>query len=736
MKTRILSLFVLVVSTFVFLSCEGDTPPEKTVGNITFVITEENTPQTLSGVSIQLYSDNDPSVTPTDRTDNSGRCTFSNIPIGTYHLSLSKPGYESKNDLTLRIYGGDNPYKEISLKRITTELTIAPTVLDFGNNESVVQKAFSLVNPNYEDLTWAVLDTDVPWIVSVCDKDGKKSGTIKYNQEIAMSVTINRDALANGNNESTIVILSDYGRAELYVTAVGADRRYPITELTEVSEIDMQTAIFKGKVLSIGAPEYEERGFVYSTSSIAEDATDGFTKIPAEMNSEDSFYVAVNGLNKGTTYYVRAYGKNALGLKLSNTYKTFTTMASRTSVSTQPVKQVDVVNGKAQFNGTITEIGSPIYSEKGFCYNTAGEPTISDTKCTVSGTSGGDYYYLCAGLATNTTYYVRAYAIQNNKVYYGTSVAFSTDMSTTSVFTSSATNVTPSSATLNGSIVKVGSPIYSEKGFCHSTAPNPTINSTKKLVGGTGEGNFSLNITGLDYNTTYYYKAYAIQNGEPIYGAEVNFNTGTTPAVVQTESVKSDDIGYNDTEVSFRITNIGNPMCTEAGICYSIYPNPTISSNKVKGNINTYSQSIELTGLRENTTYYFRAYVIQNGETQYSSELNFTTGTRPSVSTLSHSNLSNPYGLINMWEVQLNGCVNSVGNPTIKSRGFKYSTSGDPESGGTTVSVSGSTSGNFSKSLSGLKSNTTYYVRAFVSVKVRGITEYVYGDLHTFTTGN
>ena len=735
MKNRAL-LLVLVISTMIFSGCEGDLPPEKTAGNITFIITEENTPQTLSGVSIQLFSDDDPSVTPSDRTDASGRCTFSNTPIGSYHLNLSKPGYESKEGLTLRINGGDNPYKEISLKRATTTLTVAPNVLDFGENESVVQKAFTLVNPNYKDLTWAVLDTDVPWIVSVCDKDGKKSGTIEYDQEVAMAVTIDRNKLLGGNNESTIVILSDYGRAELHVTAVGADRRFPITEITEVIDVDLQTATFKGKVLSVGAPEYEERGFVYSTSTIAEDATEGFTKIPSEMNSGNTFSAAVNGLNKGTTYYVRAYGKNALGLKLSSTYKTFTTIATITSVSTLPVTQIDVVNGRAQFNGTITEVGSPIYSEKGFCYNTSGEPTVSDTKYAVSGTSGGDYYYSCAGLATNTTYYVRAYAIQNDKIYYGTSVSFNTDMSTTGVSTSSATSVTPSSATLNGAIVKVGSPTYSEKGFCYSTSPNPTINSTKKPVGGTGEGNFSLNITGLDYNTTYYYKAYAIQNGIPIYGTEVSFNTGLTPAAVQTESVGTNDIGYTDAEVSFRITNIGDPVCTETGICYSTYTNPTISSNKVKGSIHTYSQSIELTGLRENTTYYFRAYVIQNGKTIYSSELTFTTGTKPSVYTLSHSNLSNPYGMMNMWEVQLNGRVNSVGNPSIKSRGFKYSPSGDPESGGATASVSGSASGEFSKSLSGLKSNTTYYVRAFVTVKVRGKTEYVYGDMRTFKTGN
>ena len=308
MKNRAL-LLALVISTMIFSGCEGDLPPEKTVGNITFVITEENTPQTLSGVSIQLFSDDDPSVTPADRTDNSGRCTFSNIPVGTYKMNLSKPGYESKEGLTLKINGGDNPYKEISLKRATTVLTVAPDVLDFGDNESVIQKAFSLVNPNYQDLTWAVLDTDVDWIVSVCDKDGKKSGTIKYNQEVAMSVTIDRNKLSGGNNESTIVILSDYGRAELMVKAVGADRRTPITEINDVQDIKINSAVFSASIEFPGSPTYTERGFVYSTSSIKnmDDPNCIFRTVPKNDDLEFSLYVS--DLTKGTKYYVRSYAK-------------------------------------------------------------------------------------------------------------------------------------------------------------------------------------------------------------------------------------------------------------------------------------------------------------------------------------------------------------------------------------------------------------------------------------------
>lgn len=630
MKTRVFLLLAFTMLTLAFTGCEDDVPPANNVGSITFIITEENTPETLSKVTIELYSNSDPSVTQTDRTDNSGRCTFSNIPVGTYQVNIRKSGYESKSNLTLRINGGNNPYKEISLKRATNVLTVAPDVLDFGENASVVQKAFTLVNPNYQDLTWAVLDTDVPWIVSVCDKDGKKNGTIKYNQEVAMSVTIDRSKLDKGNNESTIVILSDYGRAELVVKAVGADRRYPETEMVDAKIVDVKAAVFEGKVLSVGSPMYEERGFVYSTSFITETATQGFTKLPAQMNSQSTFTASVDNLTPGKTYYVRAYGKNTIGLKLSSTYESFTTTATETSVSTLSISNKDVKNGSVRFKGSIDNVGSPAYSEKGFCYKAGGEPTISDSKGVVSGTGSGSFYFTCTGLSLNVTYYVKAYAIQNGLVYYGTSQPFS-----------------------------------------------------------------------LSY----------------------------VDSVVQTNSAAK-NITYDGADVSFIIKDLGEPSCSDCGICYGTSYEPTINSNRKTGVVKTSTNNITLSGLKESTTYYYRAYVIQEGTAIYGTTYYFDTATKPSVSTLGYSNLQNPYALYNCWQVQLKGRVDAKGDPAISSRGFVYSTAPNPSAGSNKATVSGSSTGEFSTTVTGLYSNTTYYYQAFVKNDLG----YEYGDVESFTT--
>ncbi len=491
------------------------------------------------------------------------------------------------------------------------------------------------------------------------------------------------------------------------------------------TNVTATSATLNGAITKEGSPSYSEKGFCYSTSP---NPTTSNTKITVSGGGVGNFIADINGLSYNVTYYCRAYAIQN-GTPIYGSEVSFKTQFTETVVSTSGA--TDVTSSSATLNGAIIKAGSPAFTEKGFCYSTTPSPTINNIKLIVNGTYEGVFTTNINSLSYNTTYYYRAYVIQNGTPIYGSEVSFNTSYTEAVVYTSGATNVTPSSATLNGSIVNAGSPVYSERGFCYSTSPNPTINSMKKVVSGTGEGNYTANISGLSYNTTYYYKAYVIQNGIPIYGPEVSFNSGYTKAVVETNS-SATDIKYESAKLGFTIKNVGDPKCTEAGICYGTSSNPTIYGDKVVGSISTYLQKKDVTGLQENTTYYYRAYVIQDGEAVYGTTLSFKTATPPSVSTLEVSNLQNPYGLYNYWQVQLNGRVNSVGNPTITGRGFKYSLNGDPESNGTTISVSGSSAGNFSASLSQLRSNTTYYVRAYVKNSLG----YVYGELFTFTTGD
>lgn len=737
MKNRAL-LLTLVISTMIFSGCEDDLPPEKNVGNITFVITEENTPQTLSGVSIQLFSDDDPSVTPTDRTDASGRCTFSNIPIGSYHLNLSKPGYESKEGLTLRVNGGDNPYKEISLKRATTTLTVAPDVLDFGDNESVVQKAFSLVNPNYEDLTWAVLDTDVPWIVSVCDKDGKKSGTIKYNQEVAMSVTIDRNALTSGNNESTIVILSDYGRAELMVKAVGADRRTPITEINDVQDIKINSAVFSASIEFPGSPTYTERGFVYSTSSIKnmDDPNCIFRTVPTNDDLEFSLYVS--DLTKGTKYYVRSYAKNDIGVSLSAHETSFVTCDELTQVSTLEVQTLYVQNGRAILQGEIITKGDPIYTEKGFCYNQVGEPDINDATGNISGNDIGKYEYVLSPVEINTTYYIRAYAIQNNRIEYGDIVILDTHPRDVQVSTLSISDFTDyGTVKLNGMIVDVGFPNYYEKGFCLATNNNPTINDIKETI---IDENYSTGRYSIEFyvgTETYYYRAYAKQGNEVRYGDVIKITKENRTAQVRTETKK--DLSAGLSVLYGTVSDVGYPIISERGIEYG---KTEIADNSWQRKRDMYRTdgefAIEVL-LDGGVQYYYRAYVIQDGAVIHGATYNFMSYQTPLIYTepvYSSDIESYKKDYLMLYKVELSGIEFKAAYPECKEYGFIYSRYSDVAFGKTgSIKTPAQTIGQedgykvFRCTLDGLYENDTYYFRAYAVSDG----QYYYGEVESFS---
>jgi uncharacterized protein (TIGR02145 family) len=79
-------------------------------------------------------------------------------------------------------------------------------------------------------------------------------------------------------------------------------------------------------------------------------------------------------------------------------------------------------------------------------------------------------------------------------------------------------------ATLNGEVVSSGTPI-GERGFLWSeTNQAPGEDENKIIVEGT-VGSFNAELTGLDFNTSYKVRAFAINSLETAYGEQKSFNT-------------------------------------------------------------------------------------------------------------------------------------------------------------------------------------------------------------------
>ncbi len=83
----------------------------------------------------------------------------------------------------------------------------------------------------------------------------------------------------------------------------------------------------------------------------------------------------------------------------------------------------DITTTGATLNGTIWFAGNPVATQHGFCWNTTGMPTTSDSKTEYGEEARtGPYSLVTVGFDPNNIYYVRAYATNDLGTVYGEEV--------------------------------------------------------------------------------------------------------------------------------------------------------------------------------------------------------------------------------------------------------------------------------------------------------------------------
>jgi len=141
-----------------------------------------------------------------------------------------------------------------------------------------------------------------------------------------------------------------------------------------------------------------------------------------EGTGAGSFNSLATKLKGNKTYYLRAYATNTIGTRYSNEV-TFSTPVGYGFCTT--ISPSNVTKTTATFEGVITYDGGGTISDQGFCYGLTANPTIADTKVTVT-PENDTLTAAITGLSIYTTYHVRAYVTNETGTNYGEDKSFTT----------------------------------------------------------------------------------------------------------------------------------------------------------------------------------------------------------------------------------------------------------------------------------------------------------------------
>lgn len=288
------------------------------------------------------------------------------------------------------------------------------------------------------------------------------------------------------------------------------------------------------------------------------------------------------------------------------------------------------------------------------------------------------------------------------------------------VTTAAISNITSRTAEGGGEVTDDGNDPVTERGVCWNTTGNPTT-ADDRTSDGSGVGQFTSTITGLEPATTYYVRAYATNSVGTRYGDHVQFNTISEIPTVSTAAITeiTSSTATSGGDVSF---DGGTPV-TARGVCWSTSANPTIADDLTTDGSGTGAFASVITGLSPGTTYHVRAYATNSIGTAYGDDLEFETlPVPPAVNTTLVTEITSA-------TASSGGSVTDDGGAAVTARGVCWSASENPtlEDSFTT---DGSGLGTFASTITGLTHASVYHVRAYAT-NVAGTN---YGDDVEFET--
>ena len=244
---------------------------------------------------------------------------------------------------------------------------------------------------------------------------------------------------------------------------------------------------------------------------------------------------------------------------------------------------INITATSASSGGVVTSEGTNTVFFRGICWSTQTNPTIADSK-TTDGAGIGAFTSAMASLEGGKIYFVKAYATNKIGTGYGEEISFTTLGQKPLPTSSSATNITTTGATFNGSVNPnyLSTTVSFEYGT--TTSYGNSIAAQNPVTGNT-ISNISVAVTGLISNTLYHFRIKAENQLGITYGNDMTFTTFGTISDIDGNSYPTVQIGsqiwmaknlktthYNDATTITYVSNSTSwgGLSTEA---YCIYQN-------------------------------------------------------------------------------------------------------------------------------------------------------------------
>ena len=549
---------------------------------------------------------------------------------------------------------------------------------------------------------------------------------------------------------------TEYGNGVTFTTASPVS--LPTVTTSPVSTITYHAASCGGNVISDGGLPVTSRGVCWSTShnpTIAENhTTDG--------TGTGNFISNITGLSASTTYYVRAYAINSVGVAYGEEV-IFTTATISQNHSCPGAPTVTDYDGNVYntvqignqcwmkenlrtthyANGGSIALGSDTstttayryypnnHSDNvvayGYLYNwkavMRNSSSCNNNPSGVQGICPNGWHVPSYSEWEELSNYVRSqncYLCNSNALYVAKSLASIMGWNTNTNICAVGNIPSDNDAT--------GFSALSAGGYCYN---NNYFNFGQQAAFWSATSSTDFNPNALDIAHVRYLAYHSAEVRRQYYYKYYSFSvrclrdenlTNTIPTAI-THSVS--DITANTANCGGSVISDGGATVAGKGVCWSTSPNPTIADSHTVDGSGTGVFTSAMAGLSPNTQYYVRAYATNSVGTGYGNEVMFTTASPiilPSVTTL-------PVSTITDYAASCGGNVISDGGATVTVRGVCWSTSHNPTIA-ENHTTDGTGTGNFISNITGLSASTTYYVRAYAINSV-GV---AYGEEVIFTT--